>query len=340
MRASVRIQRKLLRGVMKAPAGLRRRLLGPPPRTERGVPMAMDVWTVLALSNLTDRDPLNGGTPAFARRSMHEGIQMVQGRAAPVARLSALTLPGGAPARLYQPAEPGRPLLVYLHGGGWLAGSLDTCDVLCRRICATVGWSVLSVGYRLAPEHPFPAGLDDAVEALRFARRQAGAWEADPARVAIGGDSAGGNIAAAACLALRHTPDAPWLQLLLYPATHLRSETASRKTHFADRFMLTDVQLAASADTYGPPDPLAPLASPLLADSHRDLPPAIVVTAGFDPLRDEGEGYAARLRAAGVAVEHIDASDQLHGFASMDGAVASASRWVEVVLASLATRAR
>lgn len=302
--------------------------------------MAMDVWTVLTLSNRTGRDPLSEGTPAFARSSMREGIQMVQGRPAPVARLSVLRLPGGAAARLYQPAEPGRPLLVYLHGGGWLAGGLDTCDVLCRRICATVGWSVLSVDYRLAPEHPFPAGLDDAIEAIRHARRHAASWDADPGRIAVGGDSAGGNLAASACLALRHTADAPWLQLLLYPATHLHSETASRKRHFADRFMLTDVQLTASADTYAPPDPLAPLASPLLADSHRDLPPAIVVTAGFDPLRDEGEAYAEALSASGVPVEHIDASDQLHGFASMDGAVASASRWVAVALAALATRGR
>lgn len=333
----VRARRWLLGAVLSLPAAARRRLLGTPPRNDRGTVLDVDTWTMLRLAELV-APPLAISSPQVARAGLRADIATVESRPRPVGRLEALTLPGGAAARLYLPPEPGRPLLVFLHGGGWVIGDLDTADGFCRRVCAEVGWGVLSVDYRLAPEHPFPAGLDDALDAIRHAQRHAAGWGCDPERIAVGGDSAGGNLSAAACLVLRDEgAPLPWQQVLIYPATDAQSSNASRK-HFDKGYILTGEKIRWFLDQYSPEERADPRISPLRAEELSGLPPALVVTAGFDPLRDEGEAYAARLQEAGVEVELIDAADMVHGFIAMDGLIPAADRWLAVIVDALARR--
>jgi acetyl esterase len=207
-------------------------------------------------------------------------------------------------------------LLVYLHGGGWVVGDLDTHDQPCRFLAREAGVRVLSIDYRRAPEHPFPTPLDDCVAATRFAIQEAHRFAADPARVAIGGDSAGGNLAAgvARLLTLEDGPR-PAFQLLIYPVTDLSRKRDSYRL-FSDGFFLTEHQMDWYRNHYlaDPGDATDPRASPILAPVVADLPPAHVVTAGFDVLRDEGEEYAALMRGAGVPVTSVREAGLIHGF--------------------------
>jgi acetyl esterase len=223
---------------------------------------------------------------------------------------------GGVPARLYRPsAQDGLGLLVYLHGGGWVLGSVETHDHVARALAAQSGCAVLSLDYRLAPEHPFPAGLDDAFAATGWTYEHAEALGCDPERLAIGGDSAGANLAAVVTQSAR----VPFgFQLLVYPVTDARGESASM-TELADRFWLRKAEMAWFLRHYlsggdGAPDD--PHVSPLLAEAaaFEASPPTLVITAELDPLRDEGEAYAERLRAAGTEVELTRFDDQIHGF--------------------------
>ncbi len=221
-------------------------------------------------------------------------------------------------ARLYMPPGAATPsgLLVYFHGGGFVIGDLDTHDGHCRRLAAGSGSRVLSVDYRLAPEHPFPAGHDDALAATRWAFDHAAELGADPARIAVGGDSAGGNLAASIALDLKDDPARRLaFQLLLYPGVWPREETASRKA--LDGPILTRAALAWF-DRH-----LAAIGHP---QAHRAMietrdlsgaPPALVVTAGFDPLKDEGRAYAERLEAAGVPVTQLHYPSLIHDFYTM-----------------------
>lgn len=221
-------------------------------------------------------------------------------------------------ARLYAPeaAEAPGPLLVYFHGGGWVQGSVATHEASCRLLAHLSGVRVLSVDYRLAPEHPYPAAVEDAVSAYAWAADHAAALGADPARLAVGGDSAGGNLAAVLALVARddeRLPDAAF-QLLLYPVTDVAAKTASYAA-YADGYLLTDSGMDWFVGKYLP-DPARRAewrASPSRAPSLSGLPPAYVATCLPDVLRDEGEAYAAALRAAGVAVA-TQRHDQLHGF--------------------------
>jgi acetyl esterase len=238
--------------------------------------------------------------------------------------VSDLSIPGPAgqiPARHYRPAtaEP-TPLLVFYHGGGWTIGDLDTHDALCRLTCRDADVHVLSVDYRLAPEHPAPAAVDDAYAAFRWAHEHAGDLGAIPDKVAIGGDSAGGNLAAVVSqLARDDGGPMPVLQWLIYPRTDLTAKTRSLSL-FAKGFLLTkhdmdwfETQYLGSSDL----EPTDPRISPLLAESLAGLPPALIATAGFDPLRDEGDRYAAALRDAGTPVDLRSSGSLTHGFASL-----------------------
>jgi acetyl esterase len=222
---------------------------------------------------------------------------------------------GGVPVRLYQPAakEP-LPLLVFLHGGGWMLGDLDTHDAMCRHLAARGGCAVLGIGYRLAPEHPFPAGLDDACAALAWARREAGALGCDPARIALGGESAGANLTAAITLRLREAGHAqPRFQLLIHPVTDMALALPSIDAVPVPG--LTRDYLEACRDLYlGGADIADPLVSPLRARDHGGLAPAIVLTASEDPLRDDGEYYAQALIAAGVETLAARLPGLPHGF--------------------------
>jgi acetyl esterase len=238
--------------------------------------------------------------------------------------VSDVSIPGPAgqiPARHYRPgtAEP-TPLLVFYHGGGWTIGDLDTHDALCRLTCRDADVHVLSIDYRLAPEHPAPAAVDDAYAAFRWAHENAGNLGAIPDKVVVGGDSAGGNLAAVVSQLAHADGEAlPVLQWLIYPRTDFTAQTRSLSL-FAEGFLLTkhdmdwfETQYLGDSDL----EPTDPRISPLLADSLSGLPPALIATAGFDPLRDEGDRYAAALRDAGTPVDLRSSGSLTHGFASL-----------------------
>lgn len=221
----------------------------------------------------------------------------------------------GVAVRLYRPASATPlPLLVFLHGGGWMLGDLETHDAMTRHLAAASGCAVLGVGYRLAPEHRFPAGLDDAVTAFEWARRSAATLGCDPTRIALGGESAGGNLAAAATLRLRaDNKPQPMFQLLIHPATDMSFSLPSFAEVTAPG--LSKAYLDACREYYlGDAASNDPLASPLHAESHAGLAPAIVLTASEDPLRDDGEYYAAALARAGVETLVQRLQGLPHGF--------------------------
>jgi acetyl esterase len=225
----------------------------------------------------------------------------------------------GVACRFYRPHDrPGIGLLVYLHGGGWVIGDLDSHDNVCRALANGSGHAVLSVDYRLAPEHPFPAGLEDSLVALRWAAGHADELGIDPQRIAIGGDSAGGNIAA---VVAQHSPVPLVWQLLVYPVTDCTQAAASYTSNGSDYF-LTKAGMTWFIDHYlsgTAGSPTDPRVSPLFAADHvvAATPPALVITAEFDPLRDEGDAYAARLAELGVATSHVRFGGMIHGFFSL-----------------------
>ena len=248
---------------------------------------------------------------------------------------------GPLPLRVYRPAgvPASTPLgvLVYFHGGGWVIGDLDTHDVLCRQLTAESGASVVSVDYRLAPEHKFPAAADDAWAATRWVVAHAPGLGVDAGRLAVGGDSAGGNLAAVVTL-LARDQGAPSiaLQVLLYPVTDVAAETPSYQD-FAEGYMLTRESMRWFIAQYlNTKDEAADWrASPIRARSHAGLPPALIVTAGFDPLRDEGEAYAARLREAGGRVDYACYGGMIHGFVPMGRLIDTGNRAVSHIAGSL-----
>ena len=258
-----------------------------------------------------------------------------------VTNVVAETDAGAIPVRLYRPAgaDAGTPLptLVYFHGGGWVIGDLETHDVLCRQLTAEAAMMVVSVDYRLAPEHKFPAAADDAWAATRWIVANAGRLGVDTRRLAVGGDSAGGNLAAVVALMARDA-GAPSIacQVLLYPVTNVGTETQSYRD-FADGYLLTRDSMRWFFDHYlASSDQAADWrVSPLRARSLAGVAPALVVTAGFDPLRDEGEVYAQALRAAGVRVDYICYGGMIHGFVPMGRLIDAGNRAVSHIATSL-----
>jgi acetyl esterase len=242
-------------------------------------------------------------------------------------------------ARHYTPAQivGPHPLLVFVHGGGWTVGDLDTHDEACRMLCHHAGIQVLSIDYRLAPEDPFPAGLEDVMAAWRWAHANAGQLGADAERVAIGGDSAGGNLSAVATYLLaRDGGPAPAQQILIYPATDFVERFRSSEL-FGSGFFLTNANCDWAEGHYFAgtgADRGDPRLSPLRAPDLSGLAPAIVVTAAFDLLRDEGEAYAASLRAAGNRVVLFRARGLIHGFINMTS-INRASRDATIMLAGM-----
>lgn len=211
------------------------------------------------------------------------------------------------------------PTLIYYHGGGFVIGNIETHDSTCRRLALKSRCQVISIDYRLSPEHPFPAPIDDGIAAFRHVRDHAAALGADPARLAVGGDSAGGAVAAVVCQAMRDAKEAgPAFQMLIYPATDSSKESASRQK-FAEGYFLTKGLMDWFWKAYVPAGTdLADLRlSPLLAQDFTGLPPAFVLTAGHDPLRDEGRAYANRLIDAGVKTTYVNYPGTIHGFFSL-----------------------
>ena len=312
-----------MRGVTALPRSVQRTLAGRPVVID-GQRLDPEIQLLIRVLGGSASEPYS--TPAEARAARATDAVVFRGEVFPVDRAEDLTVPGPAGplrARLYVPegGEGGGPLLVYLHGGGWVLGDLHTHDNLCRFLAGEAGTRVLSVDYRLAPEHPFPAAVDDAVAAFRFAAEQAGELGADARAVAIGGDSAGANLAAVVShLAVSEGGPVPAFTLSLYPVTDLSTKRASYAL-FREGFLLTEQHMDWYRSHYLLDDRAAedPRASPLLADDLSGLPPAYIATAGFDPLRDEGEEYAQRLRDAGVPVALKRHRGLVHGFANAVG---------------------
>ncbi len=223
----------------------------------------------------------------------------------------------GVPVRIYRTSDKIGPCILFFHGGGWVIGDLDTHDSVCRQLANATGYTVIAVHYRLAPEHPFPAAIDDCYTALRWVQNQADAIKVDGSRIAVAGDSAGGNLAAAVSIKARDEGTGGIsFQLLIYPVTDFSFETPSY-TENAEGYLLTMEGMRWFWDHYiGHDESLGkhPMASPLQADNLSDLPPALVMTAEFDPLRDEGEAYAKRLNEAGVKADVQRYDGLVHGF--------------------------
>jgi acetyl esterase/lipase len=324
-RLSVRTEFRIVRTLCALPPAVQRALTGGRTRLDNQV-LASEIGVLLKLMALSGETSLTGdGDAEVARAQTRRGAASTSGAPIPMHRIEELEIAGPAgaiPARLYdRTGSRGWPrsLLVYYHGGGWVIGDLRTHDGLCRFLAATTGVLVLSVDYRLAPEHPFPAPLEDAHAAFRWAAQHAADLGADPARVAVGGDSAGGNMAAVVSRRARDEGGAqPAMQLLIYPVTDDVETWRSRAT-FAEGFLLTKGDMDYFRRCYLP-DPsivVDPDVSPYQARDLSGLPPACVITAGFDPLRDEAEAYAQRMRAADVPVGLRRHPGLIHGFAAL-----------------------
>ncbi|MES2940379.1 MAG: alpha/beta hydrolase [Pseudomonadota bacterium] len=281
---------------------------------------------LLRLIEETGVAPTHLLSPEEARRVYRERRGFTQPAPPDVALARDLTAdgPDGPIAlRLYRPlgseAAQQLPVLVYYHGGGWTIGDLDTHDTLCRQLANAAGCAVVAVDYRMGPEHRFPAAVDDSIAALRWVARNAGELRLDASRMAVGGDSAGGNLAAVVAIAAHDAGDLPLrFQLLVYPATDMRRGAPSHQTN-GRGYMLTSDSLRYYHDHYidDARHDTDWRASPLLRDDLRGLAPAFVLTAGYDPLRDEGLDYAQRLTEAGVRTTQVCFERQIHGFILM-----------------------
>jgi acetyl esterase len=278
-----------------------------------------EIRALLDQQDASGRPPLHQQSVPEARAFHLADARALNGPSAPVASVQDRAIPGPAgdlPVRVYTPeGEPPFPIVVWFHGGGWVVGSLDTYDPLCRALAAAVPAVVVSVDYRLAPEHRYPAAVEDAYAATLWASRNAAQLGGAQHRLAVAGDSAGGNLAAVVALGARDRGGpAIAFQLLVYPVLDAAADTASWREH-AEGFHLTAAGMRWYWDHYlGGADGAAPDASPLRAASLGGLPPALVICAEHDVLRDEGEAYAARLRQAGVAATVSRYPGVVHGF--------------------------
>jgi acetyl esterase len=290
-------------------------------------------------------------SPVEARRFYRDRRALTQPDPPPVAEIAELSADGGPHGpialRLYRPMRRGDaaaplPVLVYFHGGGWTIGDLDTHDVLCRQLANASACAVVSVDYRMGPEHRFPAAVDDCLAATAWVHRHAEALGLDATRLAVGGDSAGGNLAAVVAIVARDAGDLPIAyQLLIYPATDMRRGHASHVSN--GRGYLLEAETIRYYHDHYIDDPVHDLdwrASPLLHGDLSRLPPALVLTAGFDPLRDEGMAYADALVAAGNRASYVCFERQIHGFITMGRLIDEADTAVALCAAELARALR
>ncbi|HJL16327.1 MAG TPA: alpha/beta hydrolase [Sandaracinaceae bacterium LLY-WYZ-13_1] len=342
-----RVLQRLTRGALSTLPSVARPLTGVLPQNDRGA--RLDPSVHLALRVLEA-----GGNPTFdelgadrARVEFEKLPRLADVPPLPVERVEDQWIPGPdgeIPIRIYRPREapaPG-PAVLYFHGGGWVVGSLASHDATCRFFARRTGLTVIAVDYRLAPEHAFPAAVEDAVAAFRWVRDHGAAFGVDGARIAVAGDSAGGNLAAVVCAQVRDADEPmPAFQLLIYPGTDLTRSMPSHRL-FAEGFFLTERTMDWFVASYltDPSQETDPRGSPLALEDKRGLPPAHVAVAGFDPLRDEGEAYAEALREAGVPTTLRCYESQIHGFVQMGGIVESAAHATDDLAAVLSQRLR
>ena len=296
---------------------------------------------MLDLLAASGEPPLETLSAQEARRIADERVIRTNMAPEPIHSVSDVVIPGpGGPLRLriYRPsAAAPLPVLLYLHGGGWTVGNLDTHDPHCRRFANRAGCMVVSVEYRLAPEHRFPAAVEDVLAAAEWLAAEAPALGADAQRVAVAGDSSGGTLAATLCQLMRNRASLRIvLQVLIYPGTDLRMGSASYQ-RLGSGYFLTATKMRWFIGNYirSPADTEDARASPLLADDFTGLPSALLITAGLDPLLDEGIAYGERLRAAGCALDHVNYDGWPHGFFfwARASAAADANARIETALA-------
>lgn len=336
--ARERVEGRIARLLRLLPGRWLLRLIGEQPLSLHGHVLDAHVQFILASRRRKPQHQLCEPTVVAGRQRYRREIQAVSESAGvrptriqSVQNLMIDGADGPLAARHYAPPAsstlPPKPMLVFLHGGGFVLGDLDTHDEPCRLLCHHGDMHVLSVAYRLAPEHPFPAPIDDACASVRWAQAHAADFGADPARVCVGGDSAGGNLSVVASLTLAHENRAPAAQLLIYPATDFEATTPSRNL-FASGFILTVGDMDIFESHYLGDRALAlrrdPRSSPVRSTALATSPPTLVTTAEFDPLRDEGETFADALRAAGVDVRLVRMRGLPHGYLHMTTIVPAA----------------
>ena len=338
-RAVLAVQRRLSTAILESPILVA--MLARSRSTPRdGRVLDPRTAAVLALDDLDRGSDLSGYPPVEARSRFAAQIAAVDAPPPPgvtVEALQASSHAGPIPLRLYLP--PGTPApapaIVYFHGGGWVIGDLDTHDALCRRLAVAARCRMVAVDYRLAPEHRFPAAVEDAVAAFRWVIAHAGDIGIDAARVAVAGDSAGGNLSAVVALKTRGDAHPPVVQALIYPGT---DGTRSQPSHaeLREGYILSERMIGWFLDHYvSEGERRHPDFSVLDAEDVRGAAPALVYTAGFDPLRDEGRAYAERLRAVGGLTRYVEFSSLIHGFAQMTGVLPAARLAFDEIAADL-----
>ena len=326
-RVALSVQRALALGLLSLPSFALRRLVGKE-RTVDGNTLDLQAQLLIKLAAIVGKRPHEQSSIESARRVLEESGRVLAPQSPPMARTletNAVGPGGDIPLRVYVPkalaTSTSAPALVYYHGGGFVLGSLESHDGVCRALAHETPCIVVSVDYRLAPEHKFPAGIEDAIASFCYVHERARSFGIDPDRIAVGGDSAGGNLAAVVCNVQKDAGGpSPAFQLLVYPATDLAREMPSHRT-FAEGYMLDASTTGWFMDHYirSAADIDDPRGSPLRAKDVRGVPPAMVITAGFDPLRDEGEAYVKKLEAAGVKVKHRRDAGMFHGYFSTSG---------------------
>jgi acetyl esterase len=332
--------RSLLRA---APERLLRASFGDPPRSDRGIELDLHTHVLLSLMALGKLGRLDRMPVAKARRHYVRDGALLDLPKVNLAQRRDFEIPGPAGplrCRLYRPHGVGDrpPVLLWLHGGGFVIGGLESHACACAWLAARARCVVVAVDYRKSPEHKFPAASDDGLASIRWLREHGVGLDIDLDRLAIGGDSAGGNLTAGLCHRLRDAGEPqPAVQVLLYPMTQHRAPFGSR-ARFGKGALLTTEMIEWFRNHYlrGPEDSTHPLVSPLLSPDFRDLAPAIIRTAGFDPLRDEGHAYAQALAQAGVRVDYRCHERLIHGFLTMGGAIPAMRQAVDDLADDLA----
>jgi acetyl esterase/lipase len=336
------VQAFALRRLLQAPRAFTRGLGSGPPSVVDGQTLDPQLELLVRLARLAKAPPIESMTPDEARARAEVEYPMLAGKPRAVEQVLDLEATHGTrsiPLRLYRPKDVEKPVpaVLWLHGGGWVVGSIRTHEAPSRLFAALAGCAVVSVDYGRAPEHRFPSAVEDAVAAYCHVVENAERLGLHPRAIGVGGDSAGGNLAAVLCHEARERRlPKPALQILIYPVTDLSRASASYRT-FADGYILTANAMAWFIEHYLGDTRLAsdPRASPLASQNFTELPPALIHTAGFDPLRDEGRAYADRLEAAGIPVKYTCHADLTHGYWAVAGSVRAARRAIgEIALAA------